>query len=139
MAREARPLLATLLVISPRPNGVLIAKIVPTSGRAAGLAAVLGFFASFYLHGALAILGVSVLLTQSAQAFTLLKLAGAAYLTWIGLRALVAAWRGTPSAPPVTPARRRRALLSAEPPADRTRGLAAALGVHQHHACGDDG
>ena len=31
-------LIASLLVISPGPNGVLIAKTVPTSGRVAGLA-----------------------------------------------------------------------------------------------------
>src|SRR3546814_5494041 len=36
---------AALLVMSPGPNGVLIAKTVPTSGRAAGFANVAGFVA----------------------------------------------------------------------------------------------
>ncbi|GIT90710.1 lysine transporter LysE [Jannaschia pagri] len=106
-------LIASLLVISPGPNGVLVAKTVPNSGRAAGFANVAGFIAAFYLHGALAILGLSVLLAQSAWAFTALKLAGAAYLTWIGLRALWSVWADTGPTPSVPPAKRRRDLLTA--------------------------
>ena len=39
---------ATLLVMSPGPIGILIAKTVPTSGRAAGFANVAGFVTGFY-------------------------------------------------------------------------------------------
>ena len=53
---------ASLLVMSPGPNGVLVAKTVPTSGRAAGFANVAGFVTAFYLHGTLSILGISVVL-----------------------------------------------------------------------------
>ena len=42
-------IVAGLLVMSPGPNGVLVAKTVPTSGRAAGFANVAGFVAAFYL------------------------------------------------------------------------------------------
>jgi len=66
-------LVASLLVMSPGPNGVLIAKTVPTSGRGAGFANVAGFVAAFHLHGALSILGISILLVQSATAFTIVK------------------------------------------------------------------
>ncbi|MEC9246474.1 MAG: LysE family translocator, partial [Pseudomonadota bacterium] len=55
-------LVAALLVMSPGPNGVLIAKTVPTSGKAAGFANIAGFFAAFYVHGALSILGISIIL-----------------------------------------------------------------------------
>ncbi|NNE86860.1 MAG: LysE family translocator [Silicimonas sp.] len=103
---------ATLLVVSPGPNGVLIAKTVPTSGRNAGLANVAGFLAAFYLHGALAILGISILLVQSAVAFTVVKYLGAAYLCWIGIKALIAACKGVDSKT-VTPAKRQRTLLKA--------------------------
>jgi threonine/homoserine/homoserine lactone efflux protein len=51
-------IVASLLVMSPGPNGVLIAKIVPTSGRMAGFANVAGFVAAFYVHGALSVLGI---------------------------------------------------------------------------------
>lgn len=79
---------ATLLVISPGPNGFLIAKTVPLSGQKAGFANIGGFVAAFYVHGTLSVFGISLLLVQSAIAFTLFKLFGAAYLIWIGIKAL---------------------------------------------------
>ncbi len=106
--------IAALLVMSPGPNGVLIARTVPTSGKAAGFANVAGFVSAFYLHGALSILGISIILVQSAQAFFVVKMLGAAYLCWIGLKALLEAWRGVaPAAGGVAPAKRRRTLLKA--------------------------
>ena len=104
---------AALLVMSPGPNGVLVAKTVPTSGRAAGFANVAGFVAAFYLHGALSIFGISLILVQSAQAFLAVKLLGAAYLCWIGIKALYDAWRGGSTVQSVAPARRIRQLPAA--------------------------
>ena len=72
--------MAALLIMSPGPNGVLIAKTVPTSGRAAGFANIGGFVVAFFLHGTFAIFGLSLLLLQSANLFMAVKLAGAAYL-----------------------------------------------------------
>jgi threonine/homoserine/homoserine lactone efflux protein len=79
---------ATLLVISPGPNGFLIAKTVPLLGKKAGFANVGGFVAAFYVHGTLSIFGISILLVQSAVAFTVFKMLGAAYLIWIGVKAI---------------------------------------------------
>ena len=79
---------ALLLVISPGPNGLLIAKTVPIYGKKSGFANVFGFLSAFYLHGALSILGISVILTQSAEAFFIVKVLGAIYLIWIGLKSL---------------------------------------------------
>lgn len=101
---------ATLLIISPGPNGVLIAKTVPASGRAAGFANIAGFVAAFYVHGTLSICGISLLLAQSAQAFFVVKMVGAAYLFWIGLKALFGAWRGYPAVASVAPSRKARRL-----------------------------
>ncbi|HKJ63438.1 MAG TPA: LysE family translocator [Hyphomicrobiales bacterium] len=106
-------LIAALLVMSPGPNGVLIAKTVPTSGKAAGYANIAGFVSAFYLHGALAIFGFSMILVQSAQLFFIVKMAGAAYLCWIGLKALRDAWRGASALQNVAPARRKRDLTRA--------------------------
>ncbi|WP_163268797.1 LysE family translocator [Chelativorans alearense] len=110
---SAFSLVAALLVISPGPNGVLIAKTVPTSGKAAGFANIAGFFAAFYLHGALSILGISIILMQSAQAFFVVKMLGAAYLCFIGVKALWQAWKGVTAPAHVAPARRRRTLARA--------------------------
>ena len=104
---------AGLLVMSPGPNGVLVARTVPTSGRAAGFANVAGFVSAFYLHGTLSVLGISIILTQSAIAFSIVKYLGAAYLCWIGIKSLIAACRGIEDAAKVTPARRQRTLLKA--------------------------
>ncbi|MGB3278164.1 MAG: LysE family translocator [Pseudorhodobacter sp.] len=104
---------ASLLVASPGPNGVLIAKTVPTSGRRAGFANVAGIVTGFYLHGALSILGLSIILVQSATAFAVVKYLGAAYLCWIGIKALYAAFKGIEDAPNVSPTRRSRTLATA--------------------------
>ncbi len=102
--------IAALLVVSPGPNGVLIAKTVPTSGKLAGFANIAGFVSAFYVHGALSFFGISLLLVQSAQLFMLVKLIGAAYLCWIGAKALYEAWRGSVVRLDVAPAKRQRTL-----------------------------
>ena len=114
---------AGLLVMSPGPNGVLIAKTVPTSGRSAGFANVVGFVAAFYLHGALSVLGISLLLVQSATAFMIVKYLGAAYLCWIGIKALISAFRGIEDAVVPSPAQRQRTLWKAFGEGFLTNGL----------------
>lgn len=79
---------ASLLVMSPGPNGLLIAKTVPASGKIAGFANVAGFVAAFHFHGALSILGISAIILASSNAFFVVKILGAAYLCWIGFKAL---------------------------------------------------
>jgi threonine/homoserine/homoserine lactone efflux protein len=98
---------ASLLVMSPGPNGVLIAKTVPTSGKTAGFSNVAGFVTAFYLHGTLSGLGISFILVQSATAFTIVKLLGATYLVWIGIKALIAAFKGIETKT-VAPAKKRQ-------------------------------
>lgn len=106
--------MAALLIMSPGPNGVLIAKTVPTSGKAAGFANIAGFAAAFFMHGAFAIFGLSVLVLQSANLFTAVKLVGAVYLIWIGVKALIDAVRGRPAdVLKVAPARNPRTLAKA--------------------------
>ncbi|KHD23334.1 MFS transporter [Vibrio caribbeanicus] len=94
---------ATLLVISPGPNGFLIAKTVPISGRKAGFANIWGFVVAFYVHGTLSILGISVILSKSSQAFFIFKMLGATYLVWIGLKAIANAFQGSSIEPDVKP------------------------------------
>ncbi|MCE0492743.1 LysE family translocator [Vibrio salinus] len=81
--------IAALLVMSPGPNGFLIAKTVSSSGRQSGFANVWGFVAAFYVHGTLSIFGISVFLVHCVEAFFILKLLGAAYLIWLGTKALL--------------------------------------------------
>lgn len=114
---------AALLVTSPGPNGALIAKTVPTSGKAAGFANIAGFFAAFYLHGALSIMGISIILLKSATAFTIVKYIGVAYLCWIGFKALRAAWQGLEPPSDLAPAKRQASLPRAFLEGFLTNGL----------------
>jgi threonine/homoserine/homoserine lactone efflux protein len=104
---------ASLLVMSPGPNGILIAKTVSISGKAAGFSNIAGCVAAFFLLGSLSIFGISLLLTQSAQAFFIVKMLGVAYLCWIGIKALWSAWRGDENTVSIKPGEGKRSLAKA--------------------------
>ena len=106
-------LIASLLVVSPGPNGLLIAKTVPTSGKAAGFANIAGFVTAFCLHGVVSILGISAILAGSALAFSIIKYIGAAYLCWLGLRALWDAYKGSTVVENIEVRANKRALSTA--------------------------
>jgi threonine/homoserine/homoserine lactone efflux protein len=55
-------------------------------GRTAGLVSVLGIHAGSLVHVAAATAGLSSLLVSSAEAYAVVKYAGAAYLVWLGMR-----------------------------------------------------
>lgn len=81
-------LVALLLVISPGPNGVLIIKTASSDGKTPALFNILGLTVATFFHGALSILGLSALLLQSAELFLAVKVIGAVYLLYIGLKAI---------------------------------------------------
>ncbi|GHA10422.1 lysine transporter LysE [Arenicella chitinivorans] len=93
--------MATLLVISPGPNGLLVTKTFYAAGRPMAIANIVGFIGAFYVHGTLAVFGISMLIVQSAQAYQIFKFCGAAYLIWLGLRSLIDAWRSDSTIAPV--------------------------------------
>ena len=82
--------LATSIAITmaPGPDNLQVLARGISQGRAAGLVAALGFAAGIAFHMTLAALGVAALLRSSPLAFQAIKLAGAAYLVWIGIKAL---------------------------------------------------
>ena len=82
--------LATSLAITfaPGPDNLQVLARGISQGRAAGLVAALGFAAGVTFHTTLAALGVAAVLRASPLAFQILKLVGAAYLVWIGVKAL---------------------------------------------------
>ena len=81
-------LVALLLVISPGPNGVLIIKTVSSGGKDAAFFNIIGLTLATFVHGALSIFGLSALLLQSAELFLMIKVIGAMYLLFIGLKAI---------------------------------------------------
>lgn len=82
-------LVAFLLVISPGPNGVLIIKTISAKGTKAAIYNILGLFIATFFHGAFSILGLSALVLQSAELFIVIKIVGALYLLYIGLKAII--------------------------------------------------
>jgi len=81
-------LVSLLLVISPGPNGFLVLKTASLYGRNATAINLLGTVSATFCHGALSIFGLSALLLQSSDMFLLVKLVGAAYLFFIGAKAI---------------------------------------------------
>jgi threonine/homoserine/homoserine lactone efflux protein len=76
------------ITVAPGPDNLQVLARGISQGRAAGLVAALGFAAGVSFHTTLAALGVAALLKSSQVAFEIVKLAGAAYLIWIGIKAI---------------------------------------------------
>ena len=89
---------AVVLVLTPGQDTFFILGRSLASGRAAGIAAALGITAGSIVHTLLAALGLSAMLAASPQAFMAVKFAGAAYLLYIGVRALLSRASGLPGA-----------------------------------------
>jgi threonine/homoserine/homoserine lactone efflux protein len=85
---------AIVLVLTPGQDTFFILGRSIASGRAAGIAAALGITAGSIVHTLLAAVGLSALLATSPYAFMAVKLAGAAYLFYIGIRALLSRANG---------------------------------------------
>ena len=77
-----------LLNLTPGQDTFFILGNSLGAGRRAGIAAALGIGAGSMVHTLAAALGLSAILATSATAFTVVKLLGAAYLIYIGVRAL---------------------------------------------------
>ncbi len=76
------------ITLAPGPDNLQVLARGISQGRAAGVVAALGFAAGITFHTTLAALGVAAVLRSSPVAFQAIKLAGAAYLVWIGIKAL---------------------------------------------------
>lgn len=80
---------ALVLAITPGPGIAYVVARTVAGGRPEGLASCLGTALGGLVHVLAAALGLSLLIAQSAWAFTLVKYVGAAYLVYLGVRMLV--------------------------------------------------
>lgn len=103
---------ATALVLLPGPAQALVLTRSVERGARAGIVTAVGLDAATMVHTLAAALGLSAILAASATIFTAVKLAGAAYLIWLGIRML----RGAPTA------------RQGAQPEERGRGRATAIG-----------
>jgi RhtB (resistance to homoserine/threonine) family protein len=106
-------LVAALVTVSPGADTFLVVRNTLRGGRGDGWYTVLGICSGLFVHALLSAVGVSALLAHSDRAFLALKVAGAAYLAWLGCQSLRSAARGGASAAP-------DGILAARVPAARS-------------------
>jgi threonine/homoserine/homoserine lactone efflux protein len=85
---------AGVVLLIPGPDTFVVLRTALADGPRAGTWAAAGSGVGNLLWGAASVLGVAAVLAASAGAFATLKLAGAAYLVYLGAMALQAAVRG---------------------------------------------
>jgi threonine/homoserine/homoserine lactone efflux protein len=77
---------ASIIALSPGPGILYVAARTLAGGRGEGLASTLGTGIGGLFHVAAGAVGVSALVMASAEAFSILKIAGALYLVWLGIK-----------------------------------------------------
>jgi threonine/homoserine/homoserine lactone efflux protein len=99
-----------VLVIVPGPAVLYILTRSVSQGRTAGLVSAVAVNVGSLVHVLAAVVGLSVILAQSAVAFNVIKWAGVAYLAWIGVRTLRSS-DAVFSAPTTAPTSLRRVFI----------------------------
>ena len=85
-------LASLLLAVVPGPAVLYIVAQSIHGGRRAGVVSAFGVASGGLFHVLAAVVGLlSAVLTASAEAFTVVKILGAAYLVWLGIRTLLSA------------------------------------------------
>lgn len=89
------PYLAVIavLTITPGPDMLLVLRNGVRDGSRAAWVTGLGCTLGIAIHAMLAVLGLSAIVAASAEAFTVLKIAGAVYLVFLGAQAIAASFR----------------------------------------------
>ncbi len=88
-----------IAVVTPGPNFLVVLRCAVAGPRAVALASVLGTILGTAIWGVAGWLGVATLFSVAPWAFTALKLAGGAYLIWLGLTLWRQAHAGTADRP----------------------------------------
>jgi RhtB (resistance to homoserine/threonine) family protein len=91
--------ISLLVIIAPGPDTVIVTKNALLHGRDAALGTSLGVNTGLLIWTIAAAFGLAAVVRESAVAFTILKLVGAAYLVWLGIQALLAARRHSSHGP----------------------------------------
>jgi threonine/homoserine/homoserine lactone efflux protein len=77
------------VIVAPGPDNIYVVTRGVAQGREVALASAWGMCSGLLFHTTLAALGLSAILARSAVAFSVVKYAGAAYLIYLGARALL--------------------------------------------------
>lgn len=99
-------LIHLLAVASPGPDFAIVVRESVAHGRRAGTWTALGVGTGIFVHVAYSLLGIGLIVSQSIMLFNALKWAAAAYLLYIGIKAL--------RARPADPVAAEAALMAGE-------------------------
>lgn len=80
---------AALLTVTPGLDTALVIWMSLGGGSGSGRVTALGVCSGVILWGAASALGLTAILTASERAYDVVRTAGAAYLVWLGVRAIV--------------------------------------------------
>jgi threonine/homoserine/homoserine lactone efflux protein len=78
-----------LLNLTPGNDMLYVASRSVSQGIKGGIVSALGIFVGCFVHIAAAVFGLSIIIARSAYLFQIIKFAGAGYLIYLGIRALV--------------------------------------------------
>tara|TARA_E500000318_G_scaffold35258_2_gene34484 strand:- start:13089 stop:13718 length:630 start_codon:yes stop_codon:yes gene_type:complete len=98
---------SAFMLAIPGPTVMLVASYAMARGRESGWATVPGVALGDLVAMTVSLLGAGAVLAASADLFTMMKLAGAAYLVWLGVQL----WRSKPELAPVQVGTGRRDKL----------------------------
>jgi len=79
---------ALVVALTPGPGILYVAARTLAGGRRSGFASSVGLGVGGLVHVVAGAAGLSALLMASAETFTVVKLIGAAYLIWLGIRTI---------------------------------------------------
>ncbi len=82
-----------VITVAPGPDNAYIAAVAVDRGPRAGLISAVGMALGMVVHVTAAALGLAMLLASVPVALTVIRLAGAAYLAWLGVTTLLSAKR----------------------------------------------
>jgi RhtB (resistance to homoserine/threonine) family protein len=102
-------LIHLLAVASPGPDFAVVVRESVTHGRKAGTWTAMGVGTAIFLHVGYSLLGIGLIVSQSIVLFNALKWAAAAYLLYIGIKALRAKPASATDAPVELPVGERTA------------------------------
>lgn len=86
---------AAFMTMLPGADTILVVRNSLRGGRLDGLLTVAGICSGLFVHALLSALGLSVVLAHSAAAFTVMKIAGACYLGWLGFQSIRSSLQAT--------------------------------------------
>src|SRR5256714_14474101 len=95
--------LAIVVIVTPGPDTALTIRNTLVGGRRAGVATAVGVALGQATWSLATSVGVAALLVAAEPAFAGLKIAGAAYLIYLGAQSLWSAYRGLPAHRTVDP------------------------------------